>query len=67
MRTPPKRCAWWCGNRWDEVLAQTVIIYAALIPLFAVRELARALGEGRLAELVFGPRRARKPKGGRSS
>jgi len=44
-------------QRWtDELLANILILLVALIPFFAIKELGRALGEGRLSSLFFGSR-----------
>jgi hypothetical protein len=41
-------------QRWtDELLANILILLVALIPFFAIKELGRALGEGRLSSLFF--------------
>lgn len=41
-----------------ERLAQTLVIFVALIPLFAYRELGRLLGEGKLNQMFVKPRSA---------
>ena len=38
---------------WDELLARTLVMLVAFIPLFAFTETARVLGEGRLRELFL--------------
>ena len=41
------------GSRLFEILSSTLIMFLALLPYFAIRQLAGALGEGRLARLFF--------------
>jgi hypothetical protein len=41
-------------QKWsDELLANSLVVFAALIPFFAVKELARVLGEERIRTLFF--------------
>jgi hypothetical protein len=42
---------------WDELLARTLVMLVAFIPLFAFTETARVLGEGKLRELFVNKRR----------
>jgi hypothetical protein len=44
------------GLDTDELLARALIMFCAFIPFFALREIARVLGEGRLFGLFFGGR-----------
>lgn len=39
--------------RLNEILATTLVMYIALLPYFAVRQIAGALGQGRLRRLFF--------------
>lgn len=41
----------------NEIIAQTVVMFAAFVPLFVVREIGRVMGEGKLFELFFRRRR----------
>ena len=41
------------GNRLFEILASTLIMFLALVPYFAIRQLAGVLGPDRLARLFF--------------
>jgi hypothetical protein len=41
------------GNKFFEMAASVVIMFAALFPYFAFRQLAAMLGEGRLRRLFF--------------
>ena len=41
------------GSRLYEVLSATLIMFLALLPYFAIRQLADALGKDRLARLFF--------------
>jgi hypothetical protein len=36
-----------------EILAKVIVLFATFIPLFAIRELGRVVGEGKLLELFF--------------
>lgn len=36
-----------------EWFAGTLVTFAAFVPFFAIRELARALGRGKISELFF--------------
>ena len=38
---------------WDELLARTLVMLVAFVPLFAFSETARVVGEGRLRELFL--------------
>jgi hypothetical protein len=38
---------------WDELLARTLVMLVAFVPLFAFSETARVMGEGRLTELFL--------------
>ncbi len=38
---------------WDELLARCLVTFFAFIPFFAVRELERVLGEGKIRALLF--------------
>jgi hypothetical protein len=38
---------------WDELLARTLVMLVAFVPLFAFTETARVMGEGRLSELFL--------------
>ena len=40
-------------RRMAEVLAAGVVYFCALLPFFALREIRRVFGEGRLADLFF--------------
>ncbi len=42
---------------WPHILASTLVIFVAFLPFFAFRALERVLGEGKLKELFFKPRR----------
>jgi hypothetical protein len=42
---------------WDELLARTLVMLVAFVPLFAFSETARVMGEGRLTELFLHKRR----------
>lgn len=42
----------------DQILAEIVVLFVALIPLFALWELGSVLGEGRLFQVFFKERRA---------
>jgi hypothetical protein len=37
----------------EQLIARSIVILCALVPLFAFRELSRVLGEGKLNELFF--------------
>jgi hypothetical protein len=39
---------------WHEVLAWAIVLFVAFVPFFALRELDRVLGEGRLRALFWG-------------
>jgi hypothetical protein len=41
---------------WDELLARTLVMMVAFIPLFAFTETARVLGEGKMRELFVNRR-----------
>lgn len=41
------------GSRFFEILSSTLIMFLALLPYFAIRQLADVLGAGRLARLFF--------------
>ena len=41
------------GSKFFEILASTLIMFLALLPYFAIRQLADALGPGVLARLFF--------------
>ena len=41
------------GTRLFELCASTLIMFLALLPYFAIRQIADALGTGRLARLFF--------------
>lgn len=42
-------------ERWtDELFANVLILLVALVPFFAIKELGRVLGEGRLSSFFFG-------------
>lgn len=41
------------GNRLFEILSATLIMFLALLPYFAIRQLADALGKDRLVRLFF--------------
>jgi len=38
---------------WHEILANVLIVFSAFIPFFALKELRRVLGEGKLRALFF--------------
>jgi hypothetical protein len=38
---------------WDELLARTLVMLVAFVPLFAFTETARVLGEGKMRELFL--------------
>ena len=38
---------------WDELLARTLVMLVAFVPLFAFSETARVMGEGRLSKLFL--------------
>jgi hypothetical protein len=38
---------------WDELLARTLVLWVAFVPLFAFSEAARVLGEGKMRELLL--------------
>jgi hypothetical protein len=38
---------------WDELLARTLVMLVAFVPLFASSETARVMGEGRMTELFL--------------
>lgn len=40
-------------DRFDELLANSLVVFVALIPFFAVKELSRVLGRQRIASLFF--------------
>lgn len=42
------------------VLAECLVTFVAFIPFFAIRELAEALGEGKMSALFFWPRKDQK-------
>jgi hypothetical protein len=42
----------------DEVLAYALVVFAAFIPFFAIKELGRVLGEGKIRSLFFHGRAA---------
>lgn len=44
------------GGNWNSILTLTLLIFVMLIPFFAVGELQRVLGEGKLGLLFFHPR-----------
>jgi hypothetical protein len=58
------------GAQGYELLARVQLEVVALIPLFAFKELARVLGEGKVSQLLFGHGETRGPEerraGGRS-
>jgi len=41
------------GLGWDEIVARLLVVWLALVPLFAFVELDRVLGEGRLLALFW--------------
>ena len=41
------------GDRGYEMLSRVVMMLIAFVPLFAIRSVARALGEGKLSDLFF--------------
>ena len=41
------------GRGMSEMLAHSVVMFCAFLPFFALREIERVLGEGRLADLFF--------------
>jgi hypothetical protein len=41
------------GNKFFEILASTLVMFLALLPYFAIRQLADAVGAERLARLFF--------------
>ena len=45
---------------WAELLARTLVMLVAFVPLFAFTETARVLGEGKLRELFLQKRRVTK-------
>ena len=44
---------------YGETLAQLIVLFLALMPLFAVRDIDRAMGGNALRELFFGKRAAK--------
>lgn len=44
------------GGTLKGILTLTVLLFVMLIPFFAFSELQRVFGEGKLAQLFFGPR-----------
>ncbi len=52
-RTVAQSIADVAGNRLYEILSSTLIMFLALMPYFAIRQLANVLGPGRLARLFF--------------
>ena len=41
------------GGRGYELLAKCLVVFFAFIPFFAIKELSRVLGEGRIRKLFF--------------
>lgn len=44
------------GGTWKSILTLTLLLFFTLIPFFAIGELQRVLGEGKLTQLFFRPR-----------
>lgn len=44
------------GGTLKGILTLTLLLFVVLIPFFGFTELQRVLGEGELAQIVFGPR-----------
>ena len=42
----------WQETRWEDMVARTIIVFCAFIPLFGFIELRRVLGEERLYLLL---------------
>jgi len=47
------------GGTWKSILTLTMLLFVMLIPFFAMGELQRVFGEGKLAQLFFRPRAVR--------
>lgn len=46
-----------------EIFGRSLVMFFAFIPFFALRETGRALGEGKLQQMFFGPKASAGPQG----